>query len=137
MVARVGSGLAAAVVVLAPLGKIQTIATGRLAAMGATSYQRGLRLHPLEMAVITPAVVALATLPDLTLVQTGSAALVAAAMAGINPVVQMCLGRRGQLIPAVAAGRTLTIIRQEQARQEDLESSLSGILERPAPLAAR
>jgi hypothetical protein len=89
------------------------------------------------MAVITLAVVALATLPDLTLVQTGSAALVAAAMAGINPVVEMCLGRRGQLIPAVAAGRTLTIERQEQARQEDLESSLSGILERPALVAAR
>ena len=145
MAARQGLGRAAAVVER-PRPEQRAVATEQMAALAATSYQHG-RLQPLlETAVITQVEVALATQLELTAPQLGLEALAAVGMAGIKPpaaavaaaeMATILVLRRGQLIPAVAAGRTLTIHRQEQARQEDLESSLSGILEGPVPLAGR
>ena len=130
LAARVILDLAVAAVERPPLGKANQDHLEHTAALAATFYQRGRRPHPLETAAITPAVVALATLPELTPAQPGLAALAAVGMAGIKPLAPavaavgmatILILRRGQLIPAVAAGRTLTIHLQAQVRREDLE----------------
>ena len=139
MAAAPGRGLVAVVEERLLSAKLATRREGQTAVLAATSYQRG-RLRPLRGTVdITQVAAALAILLGLMPLLQERVARAVGAMAGIRIAAEagILVLRRGQLIPAVAAGRTLTIHRQEQARQEALGSSLSGILERPAPLEAR